>query len=94
MANYRIQLPIENKIRKQVELKAQDIGLGNINDAIRFLLVNFAKGRVEINFAGEAKKRNYKKVLDKKSREIQKKLKKGTAKSYHSAKGLVRSLKS
>lgn len=92
MDTYQVQFPLDKTTKALAEAQAEKFGLKGINDTIRFLVTNFAHGRVNVNFDQEVEA--YRKELDKASAEVQADLVAGRIKPFMNVDDLMESLKS
>lgn len=52
----KIQVPVKKEIKDLAEKKAEEIGFGSVQDAVRFFLTGFVKGEYYASFnTGEVK---------------------------------------
>ena len=60
---FKLQVPISKELNEQLKEKIKDAGFSSINEVVRFLLTNFANGKLGIAFTNQQQEMNYEELL-------------------------------
>ena len=52
---FKLQIPITRELKESLKQKAEEIGFSSVNEIVRLLITNFAKGNLNISFIPRAK---------------------------------------
>ena len=47
---FKLQIPINLELKKKLRQKAEEIGFSSVNEIVRLLITNFAKGNLNLSF--------------------------------------------
>ena len=52
---FKLQIPITRELKEMLKQKAEEIGFSSVNEIVRLLITNFAKGNLNISFVPRSK---------------------------------------
>ena len=52
---FKLQIPITRELKEMLKEKAEEIGFSSVNEIVRLLITNFAKGNLNISFVHKSK---------------------------------------
>ena len=52
---FKLQIPITRELKETLKQKAEEIGFSSVNEIVRLLITNFAKGKLNLSFVYKSK---------------------------------------